>query len=135
MARRQTKRSTREGRPQRKTRTGRPASSTRRRSNSSKTTTNHDEIRRWAEERGGVPACVQGTGRGEDTGIIRIEFPDALNAKDANLEKITWEDFFDKFDEQGLALVHQDKLARGGRSNFAKLVKRDRRSEGRRTAA
>lgn len=82
-----------------------------------------------------MPACVKGTGSGEDTGILRIEFPDVPNAKDANLEKITWEDFFDKFDEQGLAFVHQDKLARGGRSNFAKLVKRQGSERSRRRAA
>ena len=32
--------------------------------NESKTTTDHDEIRRWAEERGGKPATVKGTESG-----------------------------------------------------------------------
>src|SRR4051794_34732042 len=42
----------------------------------SKTTTDHDEIRRWAEERGGRPATVEGTeGGGEDAGVLRIDFP------------------------------------------------------------
>lgn len=32
----------------------------------SRTTTDHDEIRRWAEERGGRPASVRGTGQSGD---------------------------------------------------------------------
>jgi hypothetical protein len=33
--------------------------------------TDHDEIREWAEQRGARPACVTGTGRKGDTGMIR----------------------------------------------------------------
>jgi len=57
--------------------------------------------------------------------MIRIEFPDAPNSRDEKLEEISWDDFFEKFDDQRLALVYQDKLTRGGQSNFYKLVKRD----------
>jgi len=88
-------------------------------------TTDHDEIQRWAEERGGKPACVQGTGGKGDIGILRIEFPGKPNAKDAKLQPISWDDFFEKFDERGLALVYQDKTARGQKSNFNKLVSRE----------
>ena len=38
-------------------------------------TTDHDEIRRWAEERGAKPSCVKGTGGKRDTGMIRLDFP------------------------------------------------------------
>ena len=41
----------------------------------SKTTTDHDEIRRWVEERGGRPARVTDTGSDGDPGILRIDFP------------------------------------------------------------
>lgn len=42
----------------------------------SHTTTDHEEIRRWAEERGGRPASVKGTEHGrEKAGILRINFP------------------------------------------------------------
>ena len=44
-------------------------------SGSSKTTTDHEEIRRWVEARGGRPACVRGTGGRGDTGMLRIDFP------------------------------------------------------------
>ena len=93
--------------------------------NSGNTTTDHDEIRRWAEERGGKPACVQGTGGKSDIGMRRLELPGKPNAKDAKLQPISWDDFFEKFDERGLALVYQDKTARGQKSNFNKLVSRE----------
>ena len=64
-----------------------------------KVTTDHDEIRKWAEARGGRPAAVRSTQSKEGTGIIRIEFPRAPNAKDDNLEEISWDEFFEKFDE------------------------------------
>jgi len=46
-----------------------------------KVTTDHDEIREWAEARGGRPAAVRRTHSKDNVGIIRIEFPDAPNAK------------------------------------------------------
>ena len=42
----------------------------------SKTTTDHDEIRRWAEERNGKAGVDEGTERkGEEAGLLRIDFP------------------------------------------------------------
>lgn len=90
-----------------------------------KVTTNHDEIREWAEARGGRPAVVGSTQSKDSIGIIRIEFPDAPNAKDDNLEKISWDEFFEKFDESNLALFYQEETAKGQRSNFNKLVGRE----------
>src|SRR5438477_11848746 len=91
----------------------------------SKVTTDHDEIRKWAEARGGRPATVRSTQSKNDVGIIRIEFPDAPNAKDDALEEISWEEFFEKFDEANLALLYQEETARGQRSNFNKIVGRE----------
>jgi hypothetical protein len=88
----------------------------------SKTTRDHDEIRKWAEARGAVPAEVRGTERGDEPGIIRFEFPKAPNHNDSKLEEISWEDFFAKFDERGLELIYQDRTADGEQSNFNKLV-------------
>src|SRR5690606_4226668 len=58
---------------------------------SSKTTTDHEIIRQWAEQRGGRPSAVSGTGGRKDAGILQIDFPDR-NEPD-NLEEITWEEF------------------------------------------
>lgn len=88
----------------------------------SKTTRDHDEIRKWAEARGAVPAEVSGTEKGNQTGILRFEFPSAPNRNDSKLQEISWEDFFEKFDENDLELVYQEKTADGERSNFNKLV-------------
>jgi hypothetical protein len=90
-----------------------------------KMTTDHDEIREWAEARGGRPAVVRSTHGKGGAGIIRIEFPDAPNAKDDALEEIGWDEFFEKFDEAKLALIYQEKTAKGERSNFNKLIGRE----------
>ena len=92
-------------------------------SNLSQTTTDHSQIRRWAEERGSKPAHVKGTGGKDDTGILRIDFPGYIGA--GKLEEISWDKFFQKFDEQGLAQVYQEKTAEGQKSNFNKLVSRE----------
>lgn len=89
-----------------------------------KTTTDHDEIRKWVEERGGKPATVDQTQHGdEDVGILRIDFPGG--ASDPPLKKITWEQFFEKFEEAGLAMLYQEQKADGEESTFCKFVKRD----------
>lgn len=87
------------------------------------TTTDHDTIRRWAESRGGEPACVRGTGSADDPGIIRLDFPGYSGEE--SLEKISWNQWFDKFEEQGLALIYQEQTDSGDKSNFNKLVERD----------
>jgi len=88
----------------------------------SQTTIDHDQIRRWAEERGAHPACVKGTGGKQDVGMIRLDFPGYTGEK---LQEISWDEFFEKFDDNGLALVYQDHTASGETSNFNKLVSRD----------
>jgi len=89
---------------------------------SSKTTYNHEEIRKWAEARGGKPTHVKGTGGKHDPGILRIDFPGYSG--EGKLEPISWDEFFEKFDEQELALVYQEKTADGEKSNFNKIVSR-----------
>jgi hypothetical protein len=88
----------------------------------SKTTQDHEEIRRWAEARQAKPAEVASTQKGGEPGILRFAFPKASNRKDENLKEISWEDFFEKFDSNNLELVYQEKTAAGKRSNFNKLI-------------
>ena len=90
------------------------------------TTTDHDEIRRWAEARGAAPSRVARTGNedpGVDPGIIRLDFPGYSGA--GSLEPITWDEWFEAFEAGGLAFVHQDETAAGEESNFNRLVKRE----------
>ncbi len=86
-----------------------------------KTTTNHDEIRRWAEARGGRPASVKDTGNGDDPGILRINFP---GGAEESLEDISWEEFFEAFEANNLAFLYQEETASGDESRFFKLVDR-----------
>ncbi len=86
------------------------------------TTTDHEEIRRWAESRGGVPAAVKETGSNGDPGIIRIEFPG--RGDDERLDEISWDDWFEAFEENELALVYQNRTSDGQESRFNKLVRR-----------
>ncbi|MDB5302021.1 MAG: hypothetical protein JWO87_3684 [Phycisphaerales bacterium] len=86
-------------------------------------TTDHEEIRRWAEERHAKPARVKGTGGPGDPGLLRFDFPGYSGAD--SLEEISWDEFFKKFDEQNLALIYQEETADGKKSNFNKLVSRE----------
>jgi hypothetical protein len=89
----------------------------------STSTTDHMEIRRWVEARGGRPAAVSRTRSDDDPGIIRIDFP-GYSGEDS-LESISWEEWFQKFEDGNLALVFQETTGEGERSNFNRLVKRD----------
>ena len=88
-------------------------------------TTNHGAIRRWVEERGGSPACVRGTGDANDVGLLRIDFPGYTGAE--ALQPISWDEFFDKFEERKLAFLHRAQSHDGGRSYFNKLIERPKR--------
>jgi len=94
-------------------------------STSSKQTNNHEEIKKWAEERGGVPAKIKGTGKGDDEGVLRIHFPEHSD-NDDRFEQISWDDFFEKFDESELDFLYQDKKADGEESTFHKFVERQK---------
>jgi hypothetical protein len=86
-------------------------------------TTDHEVIRRWAEERGAKPARVKGTGGKDDPGLIRLDFP-GYSGEDT-LEPISWDDWFRKFAESDLVFIYQETTASGEPSNFNKLVKRE----------
>ncbi|MBN8903177.1 MAG: hypothetical protein BGO51_28415 [Rhodospirillales bacterium 69-11] len=82
-------------------------------------TTNHDEIRRWAESKGGKPAAVKRTHQGGDVGIIRIMFPDNPQSSHDALVEISWDEFFEQFEGSGLALLYEED------SLFSKIIGRD----------
>jgi hypothetical protein len=92
---------------------------------SAKTTTDHDEIRKWAEARNSKPSTVKRTGNKEDPGILRLNFPGYSGGD--SLQEIPWDEWFKKFDEQNLALLYQEKTKSGEPSNFNKLVSRNGR--------
>lgn len=89
----------------------------------SKTTTDHETIRRWAEERGGSPAEVAATASEGHPGLIRIDFPGSSG--EGSLRKMSWDEWFEKFDGAGLAFVYEDETADGQRSSFNEFVSRE----------
>ena len=91
----------------------------------SRTTTDHQQIRQWAELRGGIPTTVAGTaGKGEHVGILRIEFPES--GEERRLEPIEWDEFFDKFEQSKLAFLFQEQTKTGQPSRFFKFVNREK---------
>jgi hypothetical protein len=93
-------------------------------SGDSKTTTDHNIIKKWIEERGGKPAAVKATADKEDPGLLRVDFP-GYSGEDS-LEEISWEAFFEKFEEKDLAFLYQDETSKGETSRFFKFVSREK---------
>ena len=76
-------------------------------------TRSHDVIRQWAEERGGVPATV-GAKEGRPR-VLRLNFPDRGGR---NLQEISWEEWFETFDDRKLVFLYQERMKSGNQSNF-----------------
>jgi ferritin-like metal-binding protein YciE len=87
---------------------------------SSQATQDIEEIRAWAEARGGKPAAVKSTGKGDDVGILRIDFPGYSGGD--SLEEISWDQWQEKFEENNLTFLYQDQTKDGKQSRFFKLV-------------
>lgn len=85
-------------------------------------TIDHKKIRQWVEERGGKPAAVKQTGSQDDPGILRIDFPGYSGEE--TLEPISWDEFFEKFEESNLAFLYQEETSGGDTSRFCKFVNR-----------
>lgn len=93
----------------------------------SKRTTDHETIRKWAEQRGAKPATVKGTERNDPSGVLRLQFPGYGGER---LQEIPWDEFFSKFDDKQLEFLYQDDRSSGEISHFFRLVKRSGRAAG-----
>ncbi len=92
-------------------------------SRSSDKTRSHDIIRQWAEKRDGSPATVKASKKnGDSAGILRIDFPGYSGEE--SLQHIEWDEFFEKFDEEKLLFLYQEKTKEGNTSRFCKFVRR-----------
>ena len=56
-----------------------------------KTTTDHEHIKQWVEERGGHPARVKGTAVEGSSGVLLIDYPGYSGTQ--TLETISWDEF------------------------------------------
>lgn len=63
-------------------------------------TNNREDIQKWVEERGGVPAIVGGT-----KDLLRIKFQD----NEDNLEEISWTEFFNLLESNNLLFVYDEE--------------------------
>jgi hypothetical protein len=88
----------------------------------SKSTTDHSEIQKWAEKRDGKPAIVEGTDK-NGGGLLRINFP---GYAEDNLKEISWDEFFEIFDDNDLQFLYQDETKDGEESRFSKFVKKEK---------
>lgn len=85
---------------------------------SAQRTTDHQTIMDWVQQRGGHPAHVARSGKGNDPGILRIDYPGYSGGN--SLEPLDWDTWFDAFEANQLAFLYQDE----GDSRFSKLVRR-----------
>lgn len=89
----------------------------------SKQTHDHEVIRKWVEERKGVPSKIKGTGDNEEEGVLRIHFPEFSDSD--NFEEMDWDIFFKEFDDNKLDFLYQEKKENGETSTFHKFVERE----------
>lgn len=85
------------------------------------TTTDHETVREWVESRGSTAAQVLEPS-GDDPGTLAIVPEDA---EDDSVEKISWDDFFEIFEDEELAFVYQEDKDDPEEQWFCKFVDRD----------
>ncbi|MET0391160.1 MAG: hypothetical protein ABW321_34630 [Polyangiales bacterium] len=88
----------------------------------SKVTTDHQEIRRWVEMRGGHPAAAKSADKPQRPAVLRIDFPGFTEAE--HLVEVPWDEWFATFEARELAFLYQDRTADGRESRLNKLVSR-----------
>jgi hypothetical protein len=85
-------------------------------------TRNHEEIKHWAEERDGVPAVPKTNDVSSKTPQgLYIDFLD--NGENKEMKQISWNEFFEKFEEKDLAFVYKDKVELGAENKEYSFVK------------
>lgn len=91
-----------------------------------KYTVDNKEIRGWVEAHGGMPVvlkeAVEEDEEGEESSdMLHISF----DPNDINMEEMEWDEFFERFDNENLALVYDEITPEGTIPDF-ELLDRDR---------
>ena len=92
-------------------------------SGETKVTTNHEEIRRWASDRGGRPVMLQHDLANPRAAELQIDL--LFHKYDDRKKEVSWDDFFARFEGDQLALVYQTETEGGKLSRFARIVRRE----------
>lgn len=80
-------------------------------------TINHDEIKQWAEDRGGRPSVATSP---RSAGFLAIDFGEG----GAVLEQVSWDEFFRMFEENDFAFVYEAESGDGETTYFYQFVAR-----------
>lgn len=83
-------------------------------------TNNHDEIRRWVEGHGGTPAVIRGSA--DPLPSLSIIW---RNEGEAELEEISWDEFFDAFETGRLSFRYSPQAKSGDEDSAFNFVGRD----------
>lgn len=69
-------------------------------------TTDNDEIRTWIEDHDGVPVIIKGVveDKGESPEMLHVSF----GPMSPDMEEMDWDEFFERFENENLALVYDD---------------------------
>jgi hypothetical protein len=91
-----------------------------------KTTTDHDEIRLWAQAHDGHPEIIDEVEAGNAEPQLRINFPglqdDVFLSENTPEKSLSWEEFFQKFDHFGLAFEYDEKIEGTDVSNAYRFI-------------
>ena len=79
---------------------------------------NHEVIRQWAEARQAVPTTVESTQREGRAGVLRLDFPGYGGNE---LGELTWDEWFETFEDRNLVFIYQEHKTDGSQSNFFRL--------------
>jgi hypothetical protein len=73
-------------------------------------TTNHEEIRVWAQKHHAVPTEILPAHLNHEPLVLRMMFPQ-MAADRSDIRVLTWDEFFAKFDLLGLTFVYDSDRA------------------------
>src|SRR5438093_772554 len=72
-----------------------------------------------ASARGSKPSMVEGTQ------ILRLNFDEPGGDDDDKLKEVSWEEFFQVFDDSDLSFLYSEQTAKGQTSRFFKFVRKE----------
>jgi hypothetical protein len=74
-------------------------------------TTDHEQIRLWSDSHKAHPEIIENTEALAEAPVLRLEFPGEGEedlSENRSPHRVSWEEFFQKFEELGLAFEYED---------------------------